>query len=857
MKNSAKNQRYLLLTLMLFMSYGGAFAQWCIPTYGTTCVGPGVNDFVNTVETTGGLTDISNVGSGCCLLPDNYIFNAGMPLISEPGATIDVHLESGAIYSQGFSVWIDWNNDFTFDAAEKIFSSPMPGAAPSMFDFSFTVPSGIDCGTYRMRVRCEYFQSGATINPCDYNFYGECEDYPVIIDNCEPTICRGDSTTLDFTASDPGPGSTYSWSPATDISDPFGGPLVDVWPTDTTTYTVTITDPTGATFTLDFPVNVNVPPNPDAGLDDTLCHDVLAGYPLVGTIENPDSDVLWDMVDYTGPFAGTPTFIYSGGADILTPTGTVSEPGSYTHVLYATDPLGICPDESDTVMILYSLEEHTTTFTDPLCFGSADGTITVTSTGTVGADQYSIDGGVTWQASNLFTGLTSGTYTVVSMDPVGCTFESTVDLTDPTEIVITTSPDTTVCENGSATVYASATGGTTYDFHWDFTPDLGSSQTLPIFADPTLVTVYAESELGCVSTTETITISMHPPITLTISANDTVCPGFASGAEVFPTGGFMGYTYSWTEYSNPMTETGSSVSTNPDVETVYCVTVADGCETTPVTICTRTAMREVPSPTFTSDTTEGCNPSTITFTNLTPSHLLGTVVWTINGAELTGVNTFDYEFSEVGSYDIGLEVTSPYGCYGSIMASEYITIHDNPDAIFYVLPNPTTIFNTEVTMSNLTDGPDNDYQWFFPGGSPANSTETNPTVLYPEGVAGVYPVHLLVTDEHNCTDSITANVNIMSDVLIYAPNTFTPDGDALNQTWRVYMDGIDIYDFHLMMFDRWGNPVWESFNSIAEWNGTYGNQGLVPDGVYVWVVTAKDANSDKLYEFRGHVTVLK
>ena len=856
MKNRAlKLLRTSLLVGAALFSYNTVSAQYCIPTYGTICLGPGVNDFVNTVTTTGGTTDISNIGSGCCMLPDNYIFNSGMPLIAAPGAAIDMHLESGAIYTQGFSVWVDWDNDFVFSAAEKIYSSPFPGAAPSMFDFSFAVPGDQPCGTYRMRVRCEYAQAGSTINACDYNFYGECEDYPIIIENCEPTICRGDSTTLDFTASDPGPGSTYSWAPATDISDAFGGPLVDVWPTDTTTYTVTIMDPTGATFTLDFPVNVNVPPNPDAGLDDSLCHDVLAGYPLTGSVENPDSDYAWDMVGFTG--TGSPTYIYQTSPIILNPTAVVSLPGLYEHVLFATDPLGICPDETDTVLILYSEESHTTTFTDPLCFGSADGTITITSTGIIGADQYSVDGGVTWQTSNVFTGLPSGSYTVMSMDPIGCSSSSVVDLTDPVEVGVIVSSDTVICRNGTATVSASGTGGTIYDFHWDMTGDLGPSQTVSPTTTPFLVTVFAESELGCFSAPETITISLHDPITLFISNNDTVCPGFDSGAEVFASGGFMGYTYSWTANSAALPDVTSSIDTNPTVETVYCVTVADGCETTPETICTRTAMREVPMPTFTSDTTQGCNPTSIEFTNLTSSHLLGDVVWTINGAELpTTSPTLNYTFDVVGTYDIGLEVTSPYGCFGSTMANDYITIHGNPQARFFAIPNPTTIFDTEVSMSNLTDGDANLYEWEFPGASPSNSTESDPTVIYPEGVAGIYPVQLTVTDENNCVDSVNSYVTVMSDVLIYAPNAFTPDGDELNQTWRVYMDGIDFYDFHLVMYNRWGEPVWESYNVIGEWNGSYGGNP-VEEGTYIWVVEAKDANSDKLYEFRGHVTVLK
>ena len=836
----------------LFGFKSQANAQYCIPTYGTVCISPGVNDFINTFTTTGGLTDISNIGSSCCMLPNNYIYYDAMPLITEPGATIGFYLESGAIYAQGFSIWVDWNNDFVFSAAEKMYSSPFPGSAPSSFTNSFTVPGDQPCGTYRMRVRCEFAQSGATINPCDFNTYGECEDYPLIVDNCEPTICRGDTTTIDFTDSNPADAISYTWSPATEISDAFGGPVVDVWPTDTTTYTVTINTSSGATVVYSFPVNVNVPPNPDAGLDDTLCHSLLSGAPLTGSLENPASTFYWGLGATPVP---SPSFIYTPATG-LSPVAVVSDPGTYEHILYASDPEGVCPDDSDTVIVIYSEESHTTTFTDPLCFGSADGTITVTSTGILGAVEYSLDGGVTWQTSNVFTGLTSGSYDVISRDAAGCEFTSTVDLTDPAEVVVTASADTTVCQNGTATVSATATGGTTYDFYWDFTTDLGATQTLAPTVSPTTVTVYAVSENGCASTTDDIVISLYDPITLNITANDSVCPGFESAHTVTATGGYLGYTYSWTANGVSIPDAGPTITKNPTSETTYCVTAADGCETTPETICVITAMREVPAPIFTADTTEGCVPSQIEFTNLTPSHLTDEIVWTINGEEITGFNSFNKNFNLPGSYDVQLEITSPYGCYGSITANDYITIHGLPYAQFYVLPNPTTMFNTTVEMSNITEGTDNIYEWTFPGGNPTTSSEFEPVVTYQEGVAASYPISLVVTDENNCQDSTSQVLQVMSDVICYAPNAFTPDGDQLNQTWRVYMDGIDFYDFHLTVYNRWGEIVWESYNVIGEWNGMYGSTEA-KEGTYIWVVTAKDATSDKQLEYRGHVTLLK
>ena len=73
----------------------------------------------------------------------------------------------------------------------------------------------------------------------------------------------------------------------------------------------------------------------------------------------------------------------------------------------------------------------------------------------------------------------------------------------------------------------------------------------------------------------------------------------------------------------------------------------------------------------------------------------------------------------------------------------------------------------------------------------------------------------------------------------------------------VFYSGFDKYDFHLMIFNRWGEVVFESYNAEKGWNGHYGDGGLVQDGVYVWQIEFKEAMSDRRHTHRGHVTVLK
>lgn len=848
----------IVLAATVLLGTNIAYSQYCTPTYTLDCWSGGgftTFDVIDNFWTEGGETNISNLDTDCCLLPNSY-WSTGLVVTGCPGdeITTNVQCQVGS-FVQGFAIWIDWNENFIFEPGEKVYSSP--DASDAVYTGTFTIPGTALAGeTYNMRVRSRFAVGGAMIEPCANYTYGETEDYIVAIGSCEPTICEGDTATLDL--GDIAPGAIgYSWTPTTDIADPSAGPVIEAWPTDSTEYTCTVSYPDGSTLVVPIMVSVNPPALPVAVMDDSLCHDPAVGYPLDVAI-NPDVDpetvsFSWEMDDFDG--VGAPFTLFTPSETVADPGAQVSIPGTYHYVVTVTDLNGVCDEATDTVLITYSEEEHTTTKTDPLCFGSSDGTITVTSTGTLGAVEYSIDGGATWQISNVFLGLPSGTYTVTSRDVIGCDFSSDIELLDPEEMTITVSSDTTICQNGTATLIATATGGTTYTYDWSV-PEFGDEGTQlysPVIAFST-VTVTGYNEFGCSSPMEEIEVTLLDPLTLAISVNDSVCPGYDSGAGVVALGGDGAYTYAWTSNGTALFDITNSIATNPTEETTYCVTVSDGCETTPVEICTKTIMRPVPMPAFTSDATKGCDPTTFNFTtSVAPTD---SSTWTMDGRTFAGVNDIYVEFSGVDFYDVSLEVYNQYGCHASITIPNYIEIVDVPDPELFINPNPTTIFNTEVTLNGVSREPDDTYSWNLPGGTPETSTEEDPSVTYPDGIAGDYLVELTVTNAFGCATTISDYVHILSDVLIYAPNAFTPDGDQYNEGWKIYMDGIDVYDYHCMVFNKWGEMVWESYNADATWDGTYGAQ-LAPEGTYVWVVNAKERTNDRKVEFRGYVNLFR
>ena len=88
------------------------------------------------------------------------------------------------------------------------------------------------------------------------------------------------------------------------------------------------------------------------------------------------------------------------------------------------------------------------------------------------------------------------------------------------------------------------------------------------------------------------------------------------------------------------------------------------------------------------------------------------------------------------------------------------------------------------------------------------------------------------------------------EVSIFAPNAVTPNGDGINDTWKVLADG-DCWDqWEVRIYNRWGGLVWISASSMDEWDAD------VATGVYVYTITAHSSVNVNVYHFNGTITVL-
>lgn len=84
--------------------------------------------------------------------------------------------------------------------------------------------------------------------------------------------------------------------------------------------------------------------------------------------------------------------------------------------------------------------------------------------------------------------------------------------------------------------------------------------------------------------------------------------------------------------------------------------------------------------------------------------------------------------------------------------------------------------------------------------------------------------------------SVSNTITVIERSKYYIPNAFTPNGDGLNDTFGIIGKGITNY--HLQIYNRWGNLIFESTDTQVQWDGSYLDE-LVPEGTYVYKITGR------------------
>jgi gliding motility-associated-like protein len=261
-----------------------------------------------------------------------------------------------------------------------------------------------------------------------------------------------------------------------------------------------------------------------------------------------------------------------------------------------------------------------------------------------------------------------------------------------------------------------------------------------------------------------------------------------------------------------------------------------------------------PLPTFNLDETIGCAPLRVFFENTTGFGNPLACQWTLGNGDVVSScgNFIQGTYNTPGCYDVTLTMTYPGNCVNTYTAVEAVCIEPDPIAAFTANPTQAEV-NQAVNFMNMSNGAV-EYDWTF-GDFTGVFTDENPVHYYSS--PGFYLVYLIAYTDFGCSDTTAQTIFVDEPLIYYVPNTFTPDDDEFNPEFKPIMtQGIDIYGYQLLIFNRWGEILFESNDAEFGWDGTYGGN-IVQDGTYIWKIRYKVVGVDKPQEIIGHVNVIR
>jgi len=110
-----------------------------------------------------------------------------------------------------------------------------------------------------------------------------------------------------------------------------------------------------------------------------------------------------------------------------------------------------------------------------------------------------------------------------------------------------------------------------------------------------------------------------------------------------------------------------------------------------------------------------------------------------------------------------------------------------------------------------------------------------------------------VTNTWGCSDTIVKTIEVASDFKLFVPNSFSPNGDGVNDVFAPKGRGIKKYA--LSVYDRWGRIVFESSSFEVGWDGNVSNNSGSND-TFTWKINYTDVNN-KVSEITGFVSQIR
>ena len=638
------------------------------------------------------------------------------------------------------------------------------------------------------------------------------------------TTCTGIPTTLGNAGAG---GWTYNWWPAAGLNDSLLAQPTATWYNNSATDTV-ITYylhgfSAGCSYTDSMQLTVQPGPVANAGADVTYCPGT--GFPLIGSPAVPGMTYTWSPNNgalFNPNMSETNVSAISTDTVPVTTNYVVQVDGGMTCMAY------------DTVAVTENpLPPTDITAIGPFCI---DAPMEFLTQGTPAGGTYSGTG----VNAGFFDPALAGagtSYVYYSYTNIyTCTVIDSQQVTVNALPLIDAGSNPTICEGANASLNALATNIN----HWSWSPVTFLSDTLinnPVVVNPMPAGTYnyvitVTDNNGCINS-DNLDVIVTPLPPVYAGPDQSICIGITTPLQA--TGAV---SYVWSP-ATALTNTNiDNPRANPTATITYVVTGTDviGCVNIDSMVVT---VNPLP-PTAMSPLPDLC----VDADDLALAPYGTPAGGTFSGTGVSS-NTFSPSTAGVGSYSIVYSYTDPMTtCTQS--ANGPIVVRPLPAPAFVASPSVSTLANAAIHF--VDQSPDAvDWHWDFGDGDSLLHIQ-NPTHTYND--TGTFIITLTTQNQYGCQLSDSNNVVIGPDLLFFIPTAFTPNGDGNNDMFYGGQ-GFGFYEFHMVIFDRWGNAIFETFDHSNGWDGNNASQG-----VYIYHITMVDMDG-RPYEYFGNISVIK
>ncbi len=339
---------------------------------------------------------------------------------------------------------------------------------------------------------------------------------------------------------------------------------------------------------------------------------------------------------------------------------------------------------------------------------------------------------------------------------------------------------------------------------------------------------------GCMPNMDAMTLFMHQPPVAHAGADQSVCNAALglslNGSVAGATGGVWSTTGTGTFLPNAQSLTAQYQPSTQDalaglINLVLTTTGSAFCPATSDTLVVNFSNPMVPD----FDVSQFCAGTATQFDDNTNANGAQVLAWNwsfSDGAQLSGQHV-SHAFGP-GDHSALLTVIGPNGCTSSISKD------------FTILEVPLAGFGTGGSMTvgepvTFTDASEGAVAWLYTfGDSTAASALPSPSHTY--GQAGRYVVTQVVTNANGCSATLNMIVEVQENEIQppMLPNAFSPNGDGVNDVF--YVRGGPFAEMHLVIYNGWGEKIFESQDPLFGWDGTYKGKPEV-NGVYTYTVS--------------------